>query len=159
MKKWNSVDPSTRDIMQIMRIITPVLKLIHSTGADDRGWGWVCAGITLPGSTSQCGAAAGAGPWIYYHHHHTRGGKSVQKPFISTYFRVILMQVVNWMFFPLYFCASDRKQCEEKSKMVIIVWLETMWVGCREAGTDRATNENCHSPHSDHGRPQYIWNI
>ena len=75
------------------------------------------------------------------------------RKFAGVYFRVILMQVVNRMFFPSYFCASDRKQCEEKSKMVIIVWLETMWVGCREAGTDRATNENCHSPQPDHGRP------
>ena len=86
-------------------------------------------------------------------------GRKICPETFHIYFRVILMQVVNRMFFPSYFCASDRKQCEEKSKMVIIVWLETMWVGCREAGTDRATNENCHSPQPDHGRPQYIWNI
>ena len=66
----------------------PVLKLIHSTAADR---GWLCAGLTPPGRTSQCGAVAGQGheyittTLARNHHHHTRGGKSVQKPFISTF--------------------------------------------------------------------------
>ena len=74
--------------------------------------GWVCAGITLPGSTSQCGAAAGAGPWIYYHHHHTRGGKSVQKPFISTFETFECKESIEYFFhhiFVLLFENSVRK--------------------------------------------------
>ena len=157
MKKWNSVDPSTRDIMQIMRIITRVLKLIHSTAADDRGWAGYVRASPCRALHHNVERRRGRAMNILPPSPHT--GRKICPETFHIYFRVIWMQVVNRMFFPSYFCASDRKQCEEKSKMVIIVWLETMWVGCREAGTDRATNENCHSPHSDHGRPQYIWNI
>ena len=129
----------------------PVLKLIHSPAADDRGW--VCAGITCRAVHHNVerwrGRAMNILPPPWHATTTTTHGEENCPETFHIYFRVI--SVVNFSFW--------SKTVWGNSKMVIIIWLETMWVGCREAGTDRATNENCHSPHSDHGRPQYIWNI